>query len=68
MSQVKRMKYGMGERIMIFNSNQTVGAIIYVDRNGYVHEDSWVNSKHRPYKKPKLVESIKYNPSHRKSF
>lgn len=74
MTKVSKCKYGKkGERITIFNKNGTVGAIIYVDRNGKVHCDSWINTKQTSKIKFSKAMGIKeegrikipFNPSRR---
>lgn len=77
MATVSRNRYGKkGERITVLNKDGTVGAIIYVDKNGKVHCDSWINV--RQTSKTKFSKAmdlgtqrkvaqrkIKFNPSRR---
>lgn len=73
MTRISKVKYGKkGERITVFNKDGTVGAIIYVDRNGKVHCDSWINTRQTSKIKfskamgiGKEKPKISFNPSRR---
>lgn len=64
MGRVHRYKHGKGERITVLNNNGTVGAVIYIDKNGNVHCDSWIN--YNQTNKKKFDKAMYDDPKPRK--
>ena len=42
--------YSKGQKITLENPNEELGAVLYVDKNGFVSEDSWLKRLNREEK------------------